>query len=195
MIVFFASSEKRAGSCGWPLPSSPVVAEALRLGAPAAQRVLLEAVRVLEAEPVALFPVQHSGGGILAAPVQVPRRRHFHVPNLDPKPSVTSLYPLERADRSHLRLTARGNCPGPDMAFLIQHSRSHGIASTRFQKQKHCSTRDTAYPVNDNNKYGERIAVHWPLVAVYGDEVGAADFDRSLLAFCQRVWQVGGRWR
>lgn len=51
-------SGRRAG--GRFLPAPPVVAEALRLRAPAAQGVLLEAVGVLEAEPVALLPVQHS---------------------------------------------------------------------------------------------------------------------------------------
>lgn len=39
------------------LPTAPVVANAFRLGTPAAQRILLEAIRVLETEPIALFVV------------------------------------------------------------------------------------------------------------------------------------------
>lgn len=39
------------------LPTAPVVANAFRLGTPAAQRILFEAIRVLEAEPIALFVV------------------------------------------------------------------------------------------------------------------------------------------
>lgn len=39
------------------LPTAPVVANAFRLGTPTAQRILLEAIRVLEAEPIALFVV------------------------------------------------------------------------------------------------------------------------------------------
>lgn len=34
-----------------------------------------------------------------------------------------------------------------------------------FRAQRDCSTRVTASPINDNNKYGERIAVHWPPVS------------------------------
>lgn len=44
------------------LPAAPVVANAFRLGTPAAQRILLEAIRVLEAEPIALFVVVGIGG-------------------------------------------------------------------------------------------------------------------------------------
>lgn len=39
------------------LPTAPVVANAFRLGTPAAQRILLEAIRVLETEPITLFVV------------------------------------------------------------------------------------------------------------------------------------------
>lgn len=46
------------------LPAAPVVANAFRLGTPAAQRILLEAIRVLEAEPIALFVVVVGIGGI-----------------------------------------------------------------------------------------------------------------------------------
>lgn len=50
------------------LPTAPVVANAFRLGTPAAQRILLEAIRVLEAEPIALFVV---GVGVVGICISV----------------------------------------------------------------------------------------------------------------------------
>lgn len=43
-------------------PATPVVADGLGFAAPAAERVLLEAVRVLEGEPIGLLPVDDRRG-------------------------------------------------------------------------------------------------------------------------------------
>lgn len=46
------------------LPSSPVVAETLRLTEPTAQGVLLKPLRVLKWVPVSVLPVQHAAGAL-----------------------------------------------------------------------------------------------------------------------------------
>lgn len=46
------------------LPSPPVIANTFRFRAPAAQRILFEPVRVLEAEPIALFVICVSSVGV-----------------------------------------------------------------------------------------------------------------------------------
>jgi hypothetical protein len=77
-----AAAPEGARSGGGLLPTPPVVAEALRLRAPAAERILLEAVRVLEAEPVPFLPLEHRGRDIAAtAAGEVSGRRQLRTKN------------------------------------------------------------------------------------------------------------------
>lgn len=80
------SAESEGGRArGWPLPSAPVVTQTLWFWAPAAKRILLEAVRILKAETAAFFPVSHRALVIYPIATSSPsarrqliaRRRHF----------------------------------------------------------------------------------------------------------------------